>query len=392
MSEVIMQATLLLLPALTAFCYGAALPQSFVTGTTLSAPTSAEPTFTFVIPCLPLETGCFPRTVTIDERDTPEPTFGFGIPSESIAFGDGVTETAVILPRQSLVTGTTISVPQETFTFVIPCYSGEESCVPRTVTLEGRDPEPQTLGSISRSASIPLILPATTSTTAQKQHHWKPKPKSTIDIIIATEGDASRSATVYARQTLVGSPSRDVPVWPPGPSVTVTVTLTSTAQPPSSTATFSEPVTNTTSTTDTVLTTPGSKPSVPPTTSSASGVSRSASTDQDSSSTYSVDTADITGVLTARQVLGSPTRVVLEWPYPTVTVTTTVYVTATYVPPAIWTSIGPPPPATISSSTTSDESTWTGAEVSTSLPVLTVTVAKDKRQILGEPTRSVIWH
>ena len=248
----------LLLPALVAVCYAAALPQSIVTETTISAP---EPTFTFVIPCIPLETNCIPRTVTIEGRDTPEPTFGFGIPSESIAFGDGVTETAIILPRQSLVTGTTISAPQETFTVVIPCYPGESSCVPRTITLEARDSAPQSLGSVSRSAPI---LP-----------------------------------------------------------------------------------------------------------------------------TYSINTADTSAVLTERQVLGSPTRTVLEWPGPTITVTTTVYVTTPYVPSSISSLASPFPSSALSS--ISEASTGTGTDASTTLPVLTVPV-NDKRQVLGKPTRSVIWY
>lgn len=360
-----MHTTPLLLPALAAICYGAALPQSIVTGTTISVADAGEPTFTFVIPCFPLETGCSPRTVTVEGRDTPEPTFGFGIPSESIAFGDGVTETAVILPRQSLVTGTTVSVPQETFTFVIPCYPGEKSCVPRTVTLEGRDPEPQSLGSISRSASIPPTLPTTTSTTSSKHHH-------------------------SARQTLVGSPSRSVPVWPSWSTVTVTITLTTTAQPPSSTTTYSTTFLNTTTTPlDTISSTPGSKPPVTSSSSASSSASRSVNTDQGSSSTYSINTADTTGVLTERQVLGSPTRTVLEWPYPTITVTTTVYVTTTYVPPPISSLASPFPSSALSS--TSDATTGTGTDVSTSLPVLTVPV-KGRRQVLGRPTRSVIWY
>lgn len=344
-SELMMQTALLLLPALAAFCY--ALPQSIVTGTTVSAPQpTGEPTFTIVIPCFPGETACSPRTVTIEGRDTPEPTFGFGVPSESVAFGAGVTQTALILPRQSLVTGTTISVPvpQETFTFVIPCYPGEKSCSPRTVTLEARDPEPQTLGSVSRSASIPPTLPTTTS--SKSHHHWE------------------------ARQTLVGEPSRSVPIWPYSTiTIVTTVTVTATAPPSSSS---SPPLTTIKSNVLSSPTTPVDlTPPITTASSTGSSISRSINTDEGSSSTYSINTADASGVLSARQVLGSPTRSVLEWPYPTITITITKTITSVYVPPPT------SPPSSESGTST--------------VPVLTVPVKKE-RQVLGKPTRSVSWY
>jgi hypothetical protein len=282
-----MHTTALILPALVAVCYGAALPQSFVTGTTISAP---EPTSRFVIPCFPLETDCTPRIVTIEGRDVLEPTFGFVIPPESIALGDGITETAIILPRQSLVADTTISAPQEALTFVIPCYSGEDSCLSRTVTLERRHPDPQSLGSVSRSASIPPTLPTTTSSTSSKHHH-------------------------SARQTLVGSPSTNVLVWPSVPTITVTVTL--------------------------------------------------------------ITTAFTSGPLTERQVLGSPTRTVLEWPRPTVTVTTTMTLTTTYVSSPAWSLAAPV--SSSAAPITVDASSWDTTAASIPVSVLTVPVDKKRQ-------------
>lgn len=94
-------------------------------------------------------------------------------------------------------------------------------------------------------------------------------------------------------------------------------------------------------------------------------------------------------MLTVRQVLGSPTRTVLEWPYPTViTKTITKTVTATYILPTTpVTSITTQEPTT---SNTNDE--VFPSDTSATLPVLTVPVDKKRRQILGKPTRSVIWY
>jgi hypothetical protein len=132
----------------------------------------------------------------------------------------------------------------------------------------------QTLGSVTRSASIPPTEP---TTTTKKSHHS------------SSSSTKSKHHTHEARQAL-GSPSRSVWEWP-WPVITITDIVT---------------------VTDILTELPS--------------VGRSVNTDGGSTQTATVDSASPDSVLTARQQLGSPSRSVLESPSPIPTTTTSSYV------------------------------------------------------------------
>jgi len=305
-----MQRPLILLPALAVLCYGAALPQSLVTGTdTLTAPASL---WTFVIPCE--EADCIPQTVTLYGRDTdatsaaglPSYTIGLGLPTQTEEFGQGTTQTGTILPRdpkpQSLGSVTrsetywpwpwpTVTTETETITVTVTDIATSEpvtsepssstEVISRSSTFYRR----QELGSPTRSVGE---SPTPTPTTSSKKLSWSLKPSG------YTKTSHTTSKTIWPRQEL-GSPTRTVDVWPPWlwpTETTVTEIITETY---------------TIYSTSTLVTPP----------------------------------SDITSLNVPRQALGSPTRSVDIWPswWPTpavstiteiITETTTIYTSSTH--------------------------------------------------------------
>jgi len=387
-----MQRPLILLPALAALCYGAALPQSIVTGTnTLTAPASV---WTFVIPCD--EPGCIPQTVTLYGRDTDAtsaiivPTnlpnaIGLGSPTQTEEFGQGTTETGTILPRDPEPQGLGSVTRSETYwPWPWPTVTTKTEIITVTVT-ETDIPTSEPLSStevISRSSTFykrqelgsptRSVDESPTPTPTTSSLSWSTKPSG------YTKTSYTTSKTVWARQEL-GSPTRSVDVWPPWvwPSeTTITEVITET---------YTVYGTNTIAT--------------PP--------------------------SDITSLNVPRQALGSPTRTVNIWPpwWPTpsvttiietITETTTIFVSSTQTPstsnPLTSTSIPttpatviiPPPVQTGSNHPITPEIILTarqelgvgpiGHSVTTGDQVTETGTILPRQSLIGAPSESVDWY
>jgi hypothetical protein len=196
----------------------------------------------------------------------------------------------VAIPQpQVIVTGTPIGSlpPQETFTFVIPCYPGEADCSPRTVIIspEGevaaasnfkREPDPQVIVSASRTV---IIGPP-------------PPPPTSISFPIVVT--VTKTATMTETKTTTEIKTKTE-------TAALTTTVTTTVQPVCSSSI-------TTSSSSIIA-------ALPPTTSKPSPTSKSKSI------------SEVTGSRTVsigndkRQILGTPTRTVPLWPSPDPTTT-----------------------------------------------------------------------
>ncbi|TAQ86799.1 hypothetical protein B7494_g4863 [Chlorociboria aeruginascens] len=305
-----MKTILSILSTLATICYGAAIPQSLVD------PGTADQTYTFVIPCnVP---GCSPRTVTLYGRDEPTPILGE--PSRTVDWDSGVTQTGVILPR---------------------------------------GPEPQVIGTPTRSIIISPSNPwptsaseATVTVTITKSLPPTLSPCSPTEISSSASGPPTSTA-VWPRQGL-GEPTRSIFWWPPGrQDAGTTSTNYGTASSPTS-----KIISSSTLKVSSADSCPTSSAILSKTTSSSEASSHVATSSKSSSphgvippppptntETIITISRSVTtyvepeepATLVARQSLLTPSRSVIIWPWgpiptrPTVTVTETMTVTPPHI-------------------------------------------------------------
>lgn len=179
--SIMMQITILLLPALALLCYGAALPQ--VIGTPL--PSSRPTTYTFVIPCPPGAQHCAPKTVTLVAGDELE--------TRTVLPGD-----AQVIIDESKTTSIPPSCP--TSTYYPPTGSSKGNIdSDATQTIGAR----QALGSPSRTT---IVTP--TATWGFPGWPWWPKSDSSAPVDKREPQGLGRPT-----RTVIVSPT-GVPGWP----------------------------------------------------------------------------------------------------------------------------------------------------------------------------------
>ena len=240
MIKVTMQ-TIILLPALAAVCFGAAIPnpQEWGSPTTLSV--RPIPSYTIVVPCFPGIPDCVPQTLTYPGTNTA----ATAVAREAAPQELGSPSRTVLLPtpppvsttkKSSSSTKKPIPTTKPPTPPPVPTTKKSSSTKKPVTTTKKTHYIRQELGSPSRTVLLPTYPPPPPPkpTTTKKPSVSSKKPTST-----SKKSSSSTRKTHYGRQEL-GSPTR-TDLIPVPTSTTYPKPTTSTKKPPPHLPTYSGP-------------------------------------------------------------------------------------------------------------------------------------------------------